>query len=53
MSDDIWRSGDSSGSAGGGRRPGRSESSMDDFKDEDFGGPLFGDDSGGVTSPSR
>ncbi|MFT6391374.1 MAG: phosphatidate cytidylyltransferase [Ilumatobacter sp.] len=53
MSDDIWRSGDSSDSTGGGRRRGRSESSMDDFKDEDFGGPLFGDDSGGVTSPSR
>jgi phosphatidate cytidylyltransferase len=53
MTDDIWRNDDSSDSTGGGRRPGRFESSMDEFNDDDFGGPLFGDDSGGVTSPTR
>ncbi|MFK7917065.1 MAG: phosphatidate cytidylyltransferase [Ilumatobacter sp.] len=53
MSDDIWRNDNAGESNAGGRRPGRFEASMDDFNDEDFGGPLFGDDSGGVTSPER
>lgn len=45
MSDDIWRHDD----APDGRRPGPFESRMDEFNDEEFGGPLFGDDSGGVS----
>lgn len=55
MSDDIWRT-DDTGSAGGsgggsgGRRPGRFEAAMDDFSDDEYGGPLFGDDSGGVSA---
>lgn len=53
MSDDIWRNDNAGDSNPGGRRPGRFEASMDEFDDEDFGGPLFGDDSGGVTSPDR
>lgn len=52
MSDDIWRN-DNGEQQPAGRRPGEFESSMDDFSDEEFGGPLFGDDSGGVTSPSH
>lgn len=48
MTDDIWRHDE--GSEGSGRRPGRFESQMDDFSDDEFGGPLFGDDSGGVSS---
>ncbi len=40
MSDDIWRSDDD-----GNRRPGRRESEMDSFDDDEFGGPLFGDTS--------
>ncbi len=53
MSDDIWRNENAGDQSSGGRRPGRFESSMDEFDDEEFGGPLFGDDSGGVTSPQR
>ncbi|WP_051071437.1 phosphatidate cytidylyltransferase [Ilumatobacter coccineus] len=48
MTDDIWRHDE--GSEGSARRPGRFESQMDDFNDDEFGGPLFGDDSGGVSS---
>lgn len=48
MTDDIWRH--EEGAEGSGRRPGRFESQMDDFNDDEFGGPLFGDDSGGVSS---
>ncbi len=44
MSDDIWRNDDGSDPSTAGRRPGRFEASMDDFDDEEFGGPLFGDD---------
>jgi phosphatidate cytidylyltransferase len=47
MSDDIWRNDDGADPSAGGRRPGRFEASMDEFDDEEFGGPLFGDDSGG------
>ena len=50
MSDDIWRSDETGDASSGGRRPGRFEAAMDDFDDDDFGGPLFGDDSGGVSS---
>lgn len=53
MSDDIWRNENAGEQSSGGRRPGRFESSMDDFGDDEFGGPLFGDDSGGVMSPER
>ena len=49
MSDDIWRT-DDPGESSGGRRPGRFEAAMDDFNDDEFGGPLFGDDSGGVSA---
>ncbi|MGA9278014.1 phosphatidate cytidylyltransferase [Ilumatobacter sp.] len=49
MSDDIWRDDEGSEQSTGGRRPGEFESSMDEFDDEEFGGPLFGDDPG----PSR
>jgi len=48
MTDDIWRNDDAADSSAGGRRPGRFEASMDEFDDEEFGGPLFGDDSGGA-----
>lgn len=48
MTDDIWRHED--GTEGSGRRPGRFESQMDDFNEDEFGGPLFGDDSGGLSS---
>lgn len=51
MSDDIWRNDKAEDPNPGGRRPGRFESSMDDFDDDEFGGPLFGDDSGGVMNP--
>jgi phosphatidate cytidylyltransferase len=47
MTDDIWRNDDAADPSAGGRRPGRFEASMDEFDDEEFGGPLFGDDSGG------
>ncbi len=47
MTDDIWRNDDAPDPSAGGRRPGRFEASMDEFDDEEFGGPLFGDDSGG------
>ena len=47
MTDDIWRNDDAAEPSSGGRRPGRFEASMDEFDDEEFGGPLFGDDSGG------
>ncbi|MEM8621255.1 MAG: phosphatidate cytidylyltransferase [Actinomycetota bacterium] len=40
MSDDIWRNDDD---ASGGRAPGRREREMDDFDDDEFGGPLFGE----------
>ena len=53
MSDDIWRNDNAGDQNSGGRRPGRFESSMDEFDEEEFGGPLFGDDSGGVMSPER
>lgn len=53
MSDDIWRNENSGDQNTGGRRPGRFESSMDEFDDDEFGGPLFGDDSGGVMNPER
>jgi phosphatidate cytidylyltransferase len=43
MSDDIWRS-DDDGDAGR-PRPGRLESEMDAFDQDEFGGPLFGDTS--------
>lgn len=46
MSDDIWSNDEDSGTSG--RRPGRYEASMDEFDNEEFGGPLFGDDSGGL-----
>ncbi|WP_040493351.1 phosphatidate cytidylyltransferase [Ilumatobacter nonamiensis] len=46
MSDDIWRGDDESDPSTGGRRPGRFEASMDEFDEEEFGGPLFGDDPG-------
>ena len=52
MSDDIWRNNDEADSSAAGRRPGRYESSMDEFDSDEFGGPLFGDDSGGVSAPS-
>ncbi|MFK8022671.1 MAG: phosphatidate cytidylyltransferase [Ilumatobacter sp.] len=52
MSDDIWRNDDEADSSAAGRRPGRYESSMDEFDSDEFGGPLFGDDSGGVSAPS-
>jgi phosphatidate cytidylyltransferase len=52
MTDNIWRNDDGSDPATSGRRPGRFESQMDDFDESEFGGPLFGDDSGGVTSAS-
>ncbi len=48
MTDDIWRNDDAADPSAGGRRPGRFEASMDEFDDEEFGGPLFGDDSGGA-----
>src|SRR6056297_528412 len=51
MSDDIWRNDDESNTAG--RRPGKFESSMDEFDSDEFGGPLFGDDSGGAAAPRR
>ena len=51
MTDDIWRQDDDEPGTGGGRRqPGRYESEMNEFDDEEFGGPLFGDDSGGVST---
>ncbi|MGB3734743.1 MAG: phosphatidate cytidylyltransferase [Ilumatobacter sp.] len=53
MSDDIWRNENAGDQSSGGRKPGRFESSMDEFDEEEFGGPLFGDDSGGVMSPER
>ncbi len=53
MSDDIWRNDSTGDQSEGGRRPGRFESSMDEFGDDEFGGPLFGDDSGGVMNPDR
>ncbi len=49
MSDDIWRS-DDANTGSSRRQPGRYESEMDEFDDEEFGGPLFGDDSGGVSA---
>ena len=49
MTDDIWRNDDAGDPSAGGRRPGRFEASMDEFDDEEFGGPLFGDDSGGAS----
>jgi phosphatidate cytidylyltransferase len=52
MTDNIWRNDDGSDPATSGRRPGRFESQMDDFDESEFGGPLFGDDSGGVSSAS-
>lgn len=48
MSDDIWRNDDDPSTSG--RRPGKYEASMDDFDNDEFGGPLFGDDSGGVSA---
>ena len=45
MSDDR-RQGDEDDSASR-RRPGSFESDMDSFDPDEFGGPLFGDDSGG------
>ncbi len=53
MTDDIWRNENPGDQSSGGRRPGRFESSMDEFDEEEFGGPLFGDDSGGVMNPER
>jgi len=50
MTDDIWRHDEEPGTGGGRRQPGRYESEMDEFDDEEFGGPLFGDDSGGVST---
>lgn len=50
MSDDIWRTDDQG--EGGGRRPGRFEAAMDEFDEDEFGGPLFGDDSGGQAAPA-
>ena len=47
MTDDIWRNDDAAEPGSGGRRAGRFESSMDEFDEDEFGGPLFGDDSGG------
>ena len=41
MSDDIWRNGDDDASSG--RTPGRREREMDEFDDDEFGGPLFGE----------
>ncbi|MCH9834748.1 phosphatidate cytidylyltransferase [bacterium] len=52
MTDDIWRNDDAAEPSAGGRRPGQFESSMDEFDEEEFGGPLFGDDSGGDGSGS-
>ena len=49
MTDDIWRNDDAADPSAGGRRPGQFESSMDEFDEEEFGGPLFGDDSGGAS----
>jgi phosphatidate cytidylyltransferase len=49
MTDNSWRNGENNDAASG-KRPGRFESQMDDFDDSEFGGPLFGDDSGSVTS---
>ncbi len=40
MSDDIWRNDDE---APDGRTPGRREREMDEFDDDEFGGPLFGE----------
>ncbi|MEO1056097.1 MAG: phosphatidate cytidylyltransferase [Actinomycetota bacterium] len=40
MSDDIWRNDDDGPD---GRAPGRREREMDDFDDDEFGGPLFGE----------
>lgn len=48
MSDDIWRNDDDPSTSG--RRPGKFEASMDEFDNDEFGGPLFGDDSGGVSA---
>ncbi|MEM8745947.1 MAG: phosphatidate cytidylyltransferase [Actinomycetota bacterium] len=45
MSDDQWRGDDERTRPGDGRRPGRFEAAMDEFDDEEFGGPLFGDES--------
>ena len=52
MTDDIWRNqrGAPDDGGPGGRRPGRFEAQMDDFDDDEFGGPLFGDDSGGTST---
>ena len=51
MSDDIWRNDDAD--ARPSQRPtGRTEAAMDEFDDSEFGGPLFGDNSGGVTAAS-
>jgi len=43
MTDDIWRNDDGSDSSSKGRRPGPFESSMDEFQEDEFGGPLFDD----------
>lgn len=50
MADDGWRD-DERSRPGDGRRPGRYESAMDEFDDDEFGGPLFGDDSGRHAAP--
>jgi len=50
MTDDIWREENESATGGSSRQPGRYEAEMEKFDDEEFGGPLFGDDSGGVST---
>ncbi|MEM1334114.1 MAG: phosphatidate cytidylyltransferase, partial [Actinomycetota bacterium] len=52
MSDDIWRQDDTNATGSSRRQPGRYESEMDEFAPDEFGGPLFGDDSGGVSAPT-
>ena len=44
MTDDNWRPHDQNDDAAR-RRPGKLEAEMDQFDDEEFGGPLFGDTS--------
>ena len=50
MSDDIWRDGDDETT--GAARPGAGDTGSRSLDDSEFGGPLFGDDSGGVSSGS-
>ncbi|WP_420453215.1 phosphatidate cytidylyltransferase [Ilumatobacter sp.] len=52
MTDDIWRNEDGGDPSTGSRRPGRFEAQMDDFDSEEFGGPLFGDDSEPTRTPT-